>query len=121
MRISCRVRNTGKVKGTEVVQLYLRDVYASMLRPVKELQGFARVELVPGEEKQVVFLLSPSQMAFLTRDMKWKIEAGRMDVMVGASSEDIRLEGGFEITADETIEGKDREFWAEVEIIECGA
>ncbi len=119
VRISCKVCNTGKSKGTEVVQLYMRDLYASMLRPAKELQGFARVELAPGEEKQVTFLYSPSQMAFLTRDMKWKIEAGRIDIGIGASSEDIRLKGSFEISEDRIIIGKDRTFWAEVQITGC--
>lgn len=119
VRISCKVRNTGKVKGTEVVQLYLRDLYASMLRPAKELQGFARVELAPGEEKRVSFLYSPSQMAFLTRDMKWKIESGRIDIGIGSSSEDIRLKGSFEISEDRVIMGRNRDFWAEVQITGC--
>lgn len=113
LKISLTVKNTGAVSGTEVVQLYLRDEKASMTRPVKELQGFARVELAPGEEKQVVFTISPSQTAFLDEDMRWKIEKGEIKVQVGASSEDIRLEGSFLINEDLWIEGKERRFYAD--------
>lgn len=113
LKISLTVENTGAVSGTEVVQLYLRDEKASMTRPVKELQGFARVELAPGEEKQVVFTISPSQTAFLDEDMRWKIEKGEIKVQVGASSEDIRLEGSFLINEDLWIEGKERRFYAD--------
>lgn len=115
LRISLTVKNTGKVSGTEVVQLYLRDEQASMTRPVKELQGFARVELVPGEERKVVFTVSPSQTAFLDEDLRWKIEKGKVQVQVGASSEDIRLEDAFDISGDLWIEGRERRFFAEVQ------
>ena len=74
---SLSVKNTGSVAGTEIVQLYLRDAHASMTRPCKELQGFARVELQPGEQKTVCFTVAPSQMAFVDEDGKWKIEKGR--------------------------------------------
>lgn len=113
LRISLTVRNTGMVSGTEVVQLYLRDEQASMIRPVRELQGFARVELAPGEERQVVFTVSPSQTAFLDEDMRWKIEKGKVKVQVGASSEDIRLEDAFYISEDLWIEGRERRFYAD--------
>lgn len=112
LKITLTVKNTGKVFGTEVVQLYLRDEQASMTRPVKELQGFARVELEPGEEKKVVFTVSPSQTAFLDEDMRWKIEKGEIKVQVGASSEDIRLEDSFYINEDLWIEGRERRFYA---------
>lgn len=87
-----------------------------MTRPVKELQGFVRVELAPGEEKQVVFTVSPSQMAFLDEDMRWKIEKGEMKVQVGSSSEDIRLEDAFYINEDLWIEGRERRYYADAAV-----
>lgn len=113
LMISLTIQNTGEVSGTEVVQLYLRDEQASMARPVKELQGFVRVELAPGEKRRVVFTISPSQTAFLDEDMRWKIEKGEIKVQVGASSEDIRLEDSFSINEDLWIEGRERRFYAD--------
>ncbi len=118
LKISLTIQNTGEVSGTEVVQLYLRDEKASMTRPVKELQGFARVSLAPGEKKKVVFTVSPSQTAFLDEEMRWKIEKGEIKVQAGASSEDIRLEDAFSISGDLWIEGRERRFYADVNIME---
>lgn len=112
LTVSAAIKNTGSMAGTEVVQLYLRDVQASMTRPVKELQGFARVSLMPGETKHVCFTVTPSQMAFLDEDMRWKIEKGEIEVQLGASSEDIRLTGSYVVTASAYVEGKDRGFYA---------
>lgn len=112
--ISMKIKNTGTKAGTEVVQLYLKDMHASMTRPVKELQGFARVTLKPGEEKDVRFTLSPSQMAFLDEDMRWLIEKGEFQVQIGASSEDIRLTDSFTVSSSAFVEGKDRRFYAKV-------
>ena len=89
-----------------------------MTRPVKELQGFARVDLAPGEKKKVVFTVSPGQTAFLDEDMRWKIEKGEIKVLIGASSEDIRLEDAFSINGDLWIEGRERKFYADAEIME---
>ncbi|MCH4064169.1 MAG: glycoside hydrolase family 3 C-terminal domain-containing protein [Lachnospiraceae bacterium] len=114
--ISVNVKNTGSVSGTEIAQLYLRDRHATVARPVMEMQGFARVALKPGEEKRVTFAVSPSQMAFLDEDMKWKIEKGEIEVMVGSSSADIREKGAFTISEDAWIRGRDREFWAETKV-----
>lgn len=116
LSVSCKVRNTGTVAGTEVVQLYIRDPFASMCRPVQELAGFARVALDPGEEKQVTFRMNLSQLAFLDRDMRWKVEKGELQIRVGASSEDIRLEGSVRIAEDAYVEGKTRCFWAEANV-----
>ena len=88
----------------------------SGLVPVKELQGFARVSLEPGESKCVTFTAAPSQMAFLDEDGKWVIEAGQIDVEVGASSEDIRLSSAFRITRTQCIAGRDRAFCAKTTI-----
>lgn len=117
MKISVTVKNIGDCVGDEVVQLYLRDVYASMTRPVKELAGFKRLTLRPGESKTVLFAVQPSQMAFLDTDMRWKIEKGAIEVEVGSSSEDIRLAGEFHIQADQWIQGKDRALYAKATIL----
>ncbi len=116
IRIEAAVSNTGTIAGDEVVQLYLSDRYASMTRPVKELAGFKRITLKPGERKKVVFEVQASQMAFLDRDMCWKIEKGAIDVEIGGSSEDIRLAGEFHIKSDGWIEGRNREFYAKCKI-----
>ena len=110
--ISLEIKNTGSCAGTEVVQLYLKDRYASKARPVMELAGFARVYLEAGEKKTVKFEVSPSQMAFLDDNMQWKIEAGDIDVLVGSSSEDIRQRGTFRISKDAWIDGKQRKFYS---------
>ena len=110
--VSLKVRNTGAVEGTEVVQLYVRDIHASMTRPVKELQGFARVSLLPDEEKEVAFTLQPSQTAFLDEDMRWLIERGDFEIQVGSSSEDIRLRDTFRVTESAHLAGKTRAFYA---------
>ena len=116
VHISLRLTNTGSVARAEIVQLYLADPHASMSRPVKELQGFARVSLEPGESKCVTFTAAPSQMAFLGEDGKWVIEAGQIDVEVGASSEDIRFSSAFRITRTQCIAGRDRAFCAKTTI-----
>lgn len=113
VEVSFTVENTGPVPGDEVAQLYVSDVYASMTRPVKELAGFARIHLEPGEKKRLTFTLHTSQLAFLDQDMKWKIEHGEIRVEAAASSDDVRLSGSFRIDGDLWIEGKEREFWAE--------
>lgn len=114
--ISCDITNSGNCPGTEVAQLYLKDVRAAMVRPCMELQGFARVELAPGETKKVTFTIKASQMAFLDYDLNWMVEKGEIKVMVGASSQDIRLEDSFVITQTRQIEGKTRGFYATVQI-----
>ncbi len=87
------MKNTGSVAGDEVVQLYIRDVLASVARPVMQLAGFQRVHLAPGETKSVTFSLSTDQLQMLDRDMHWVVEPGTFRIMVGASSKDIRLRG----------------------------
>ena len=117
VKIRVSVENTGDRDGEEVVQLYFRDVRASMARPVKELAGFLRVGLKPGEKKTVEFELNGSQSAFLDRDMRWKIEKGDIEIQAGSSSEDIRLTGMIKITEDAWIEGCGRAFRAQAKII----
>ncbi len=112
VEITLAVTNTGDRSGTEVVQLYLSDCRATMVRPCMELQGFARVELQPGQRKTVGFLVRADQTAFLDRNRRWKVEAGEIRVRLGSSSEDIRLEGSFWIDADCLIDGRSRGFYA---------
>ena len=116
VEITVEIENTGQVKGDEVVQLYLRDVYAEMTRPVKELAGFKRVTLEPGEKRKVVFRLQCSQTAFLDSRMQWKVEKGEFEVQIGSSSEDIRQRGSFRIVGDKIVEGKSRGMYAEAEV-----
>jgi len=116
LSVSVTIKNTGAMAGDEVVQLYIRDPYSSIVRPVKELAGFKRIYLSPGEKKRITFKMKLSQFAFLDAEMKWKVEAGDMDIMVGSSSNDIRLYGSFEISSDLYVGGKIRGFFAEVEV-----
>lgn len=115
--VSVKITNQSDMVGTEIVQLYLSDRYASRTRPVQELASFIRVALEPGESRMVSFRVQPSQLAFLDKDMRWKIEKGAVDVRVGSSSEDIRLEGTFSISENQWIRGRDRAFYAEVEVL----
>lgn len=91
--VRCRVKNIGDRAGDEVVQLYVHDVLASVARPVLQLEGFERVHLAPGEEREVRFTLSRAQLQMLDRDLHWVVEPGSFRVLVGASSKDIRLRG----------------------------
>jgi beta-glucosidase len=97
VRVSVDVENTGRRAGDEVVQLYIRDPVASRVRPVKELRGFERVTLQPGERRTVYFTIAPVHLSFYDQDMRLVIEPGTFKVMVGTSSEDPQmLESSFE-------------------------
>lgn len=111
--ISFKIKNTGNMAGDEVVQLYIHDEWASVERPVKELKGFKRVHLEPQEEKRVTFRLFMDQLAFYDEAMRFIVEAGTFEIMIGSSSEDIRLTGKFEVSETKTIT-KDRRFYSEV-------
>jgi len=97
VRISLDIKNIGERTGDEVVQLYVRDEFASVPRPVKELKGFKRIKLGPGETRSVEFDLSVDQLGFYDEEIHLVLEPGTIRVMVGSSSEDIRLSGSFEI------------------------
>jgi beta-glucosidase len=97
IEVRCRVKNTGARAGDEIVQLYLRDVLASLARPVLQLAGFQRVHLQPGEEREVRFALGPEHLRMLDREMRWVVEPGTFRVLLGASSVDIRLRGEFRV------------------------
>ncbi|HEY6059893.1 MAG TPA: glycoside hydrolase family 3 N-terminal domain-containing protein [Gemmatimonadales bacterium] len=91
--VRCRVKNVGGRSGDEVAQLYLRDELASVPRPVLQLAGFQRVRLAPGEEREVTFRLGTEQLRLLDRDLRWVVEPGTFRVLLGGSSEDLRLRG----------------------------
>jgi beta-glucosidase len=93
--VSFDVENTGKVAGDDVPQLYLHQSVSSIVRPMKELEDFSRITLAPGEKKTVSFTLKPDQMAIWNEKMKRVIEKGKFEVMIGASSDDIKLRGSF--------------------------
>lgn len=95
VNISIHIKNTGKVEGTEVVQLYLRDVIASVTTPVKSLKGFKRITLKPGESGIVYFKIDNQELMLWNRKMKQVVEPGEFKVMVGSTSEDIRARGSF--------------------------
>lgn len=95
--VSCEVENTGTIAGDEVVQLYLNDVVSSVTTYEKNLRGFERIHLKPGEKKKLSFTLRPRDLELLDRNMNWVVEPGTIRVMIGASSEDIRLKDEFEI------------------------
>jgi beta-glucosidase len=88
-----RIRNTGTVAGDEVAQLYIRDLIATTARPVIQLEGFRRVHLEPGEERDVVLPLGPAQLQMLDQHGKWVVEPGTFRIMIGSSSKDIHLRG----------------------------
>src|SRR6476469_4855449 len=84
--VSVDVKNTGDRRGAEVVQMYIRDDYSSVTRPVKELKGFKKIWLDPGESQTVTFTIQPELLAFYDKDMKWVVEPGDFTIMVGTSS-----------------------------------
>ena len=116
VEISCYVKNNSDLVGDEVVQLYCRDLYASIPRPVKELKGFIRISLEPAETKKVVFKLPGNMMAFYDLDFDLVVEAGTIEVMIGSSSEDIRLSGSFDILGKDKTTIEDRIFVCPVEL-----
>jgi beta-glucosidase len=80
------VKNTGKCAGAETVQMYIRDLFSSVTRPVKELRGFRKIYLEPGESKTVTLDILPEHLAFTNIDMVYGVESGDFEIMVGNSS-----------------------------------
>jgi beta-glucosidase len=96
IKVSIDVKNTGKVAGKEVVQLYVSDVASSVPRPPKELKAFQKISLLPGETKTVRFTLDKEALSFYDTDLKdWVAEPGKFEIQVGSSSRDIRVKGIF--------------------------
>ena len=94
--VSCKVTNTGKRAGAEVVQLYIRDLVGSVTRPVKELKNFQKILLQPGETKDVSFTINNMDLAFYRKDMSFGTEAGKFEVFIGSNSRDV-MKATFEL------------------------
>jgi len=119
LTVTVTVTNTGDVAGKEIVQLYVHDEEASVQRPEKELRGFDKLELAPGESRQVQFELTNRDFSFYsTRHGRWIAESGEFEVLVGASSRDIRLHKTVTLQSTETLNYRFseysffREFWS---------
>jgi beta-glucosidase len=97
IHVTLNVQNTGKTAGEEVVQLYLRDRFGSVVRPVKELKDFRKPMLLPGETKRIEFDIDAEKLSFYNNDLQWVAEPGEFDLMIGSSSSDIRLQESFEL------------------------
>lgn len=97
VEISVDIKNTGTLKGDEVVQLYLKDLVSSVTTYESVLRGFERVSLAPGETKTLKFVLHPDDLALLDKNMNWTVEPGKFQVMIGNSSEDIKLKKEFTV------------------------
>jgi len=110
--ISIDITNSGSRAGDEVVQLYIHDVQASVTRPVKELKGFKRLSLAPGETRTVTFQLDVRQLGFYDQAMAFVVEPGAVEVMVGSSSEDIRAQAMFTIVGTSTDISDDKVFFS---------
>jgi beta-glucosidase len=95
--VSFDLRNTGQRDGEEVVQLYLRDPVASVVRPVKQLKGFQKIKLAAGEQKRVTFTIDQAMLSFYDSKLKWVAEPGKFIIMLGSASDDIRLSGELQL------------------------
>ncbi len=100
VQVKLEVENTGMKEGVETVQLYLRDLVSSVTTPIKQLRGFQKVHLMPGEKKAVEFILKPDDLALFNRQMQWEVEPGEFKVMVGSSSQKIHLNSRLVVTAE---------------------
>lgn len=98
--VSVTITNNGKYDGEEIVQLYLRDKVGSIARPVKELKDFKKVKLRPGEAKTIKFSIDKEKLSFYNQQLEWIAEPGDFDIMIGASSRDIRLKDSFELISE---------------------
>jgi len=114
--VSVRVRNTGPREGDEVVQLYLHDVVAQVARPVKQLAGFARVGLAPGEGVDVRFRVHTDRTAYPNRQFERIVEPGDIEVMVGTSAADLPCRGRVRLTGSPRVVGHDRQLITPVEL-----
>ena len=97
IEVSVEITNTGKYAGEEIVQLYLRDRVGSIVRPVKELKDFRKISLKVGEVKTIRFVIDKEKLSYYNQQLEWVAEPGDFDLMIGASSKDIRLTDSFEL------------------------
>jgi len=107
LQVSLTVTNTGKVKGKEVIQLYIADKESTVQRPVKELKAFDKIELEPSESKEVRFTLNNRDFSYYSKVYgRWLAESGEFDILVGSSSRDIRLKGSLNLNNTEKLNYK---------------
>ena len=99
LKVSVNVTNTGKRDGEEVVQLYLRDLVGSFVRPIKELKGFQKIMLKAAETKKVTFIINSKTLQFYTANKKWEVEPGKFNVWVGGNSK-ASLMASFKVISD---------------------
>ena len=104
-RVSVDVENAGKMPGTETAQLYLRERFTPVATPVKQLRGFERVTLEPGQKKTVTFDLGREELQLLGQDMHWRVVPGIFDVMVGSSSADVAAKASLQVTTSNSQKG----------------
>lgn len=101
--VTCKVKNTGRCAGKEVVQLYISQPDSEVMRPVRELKGFQKISLKPGEEKEVTFILDGRAFAYYEEKIHdWYVQSGNFVIEIGSSSRDIRLKESIEI--ESTVE-----------------
>jgi beta-glucosidase len=115
--ISVDVKNIGEREGEDVIQLYVHDAQSNITRPVMELKGFKRLSLSPGENRTVKFTLFVDQLGFYDAEMRYVVEPGAIEVMIGSASDDIRLEGKFEITGKVTDISSSKVFFSTSEVM----
>lgn len=115
IEVSCSVSNTGKAAGDEVVQLYQSFHGAHVVRPNKQLSGFKRVHLKPGETKQLMFHLDTAQLGYYNEEMEFVVEPGQLDIMVGTSSEDLPLKDTVTLTGKKNNVAGRRSYTCQVE------
>ena len=116
LEISFSIKNTGKIAGSEVIQLYIKDVVASIAPPVKKLVGFKRIYLEDREQVKVNMKMPVNLLGFYNKEMKKIVESGEVNIMIGSSSEDIRLDDSFTIEGKETEIDESEIYYTEVEV-----
>jgi beta-glucosidase len=97
IEVLATITNTGKRAGEEVVQLYLQDKFGSVVRPIIELKDFQKIKLEAGESKNIKFVIDKEKLSFYNKDLNWIAEPGEFELMIGASSADIKLRSSFEL------------------------
>ena len=111
LQVTLTVTNTGKVKGKEVIQLYVGDKESTVQRPIQELKAFDKIELEPGESKEVSLTLNNRDFSYYSKVYdRWLAESGEFDILIGSSSRDIRLKGSLNLSNSEKLNYKMTEF-----------
>jgi beta-glucosidase len=95
--VTMDISNTGKYDGEEIVQLYIQDQFASLIRPILELKDFQKIKLAAGETKTISFIIDNQKLSFYNKQLEFTSEPGTFNLFIGASSADIRLKSNFEL------------------------